>query len=241
MAGGSSSILVFVLVIAALFALLYISESTQSISPNKPRIVHVVNSNLSSSCLSVEHYESLFSTKGPIFGLPSYVPQGYALQCINVSGPNPSDEDAVSLYYFKDDKEFQSRFLPKIEKETNGRAIYAKWISEFYDAGGILVYRGIEYFGQDDPRYNDKLKHAEYERTMNFDGGSEHPLMKFADGNPVLISEFGQDQSGKDVNWLFLYMDNNWFIRIIGTSDSDELFKMAETIHETSKTETHVN
>lgn len=258
MTSRNSSLLVFALVIGVLFALLYVSGSTQSISPNEPRIVQTEsNSNLSSSCISVDHYESLFETDAPMLGLPSYLPNGYALQCINVSGPNPSEEDAVSFYYFKDDSEFQSKFLPKIERnETEYHPMYAKWISEYYDAGGIVITRSLEYIEEDDPRYNDKLKHAEIERAIGdplnecslpeFTRGNceppavENPPIKFADGNPVVLTNGIDRNSGNSVNSLLMYLDHNWLVWIVGPSDSDELFSIAESIHQKGGTETNV-
>lgn len=234
-----------------LFGLLYTSESTRLIPPNKPRIITFVDgSNLNTSCISFEHYGSLFGTKGQIVGLPSYVPQGYALQCIRVGGPNPAEEDSVAFYYYKDDKEFQSRFLPKIEKEAESYPFASTWTAEFNQAGGILVFRSIEYIEPDDPRYNDKVKHVEIERATgdprnqcplpeythgncNVDLQGDYPPIKFANGNPI-GSTFGYDQSRNRVNGLLMYMDHNWLVYILGTN-SDELFKMSKTINEIDK------
>jgi len=202
----------------------------------------------------MENYKSLFDiSKGPIVGLPTYVPQGYSLQCISVSGANPSEEDAVSFYYFKDDKEFQSRFLPKIEyeNETDSYPMYAKWFPEFYNAGGIVITRSIEYIDEHDPRYNDKLKHFEIERatgdprnncalieytrgdcTVDLQG--VYPPVELANGNPIHPT-FVQ-QSGDRTDGMLMYMDHNWLVYLIGNNDP-ELFKMAETIHQIGDTE----
>ena|GEM_PF-6708404 len=257
MARGNSTILVFVLSMSVLFALLYFSETTQSLSPNSPRIVHTIsnNSNLSSLCLSIQNYESLFeSGNGPMFGLPTYIPQGYALQCINVSGTDLSEDDRVSFYYFNDNQEFQSRFLPKIENGTIGHPMYEKEFPKFSDAGGIVITRSVEAIAQDDPRYNDKLKHIQIERAVadprndcslpaytrgecDVDLERDYPPIEFANGNPIVPTLSQQSEDGR-FDGLLMFMDYNWLVSIVGTPDSDELFKMAETIHQISTTET---
>jgi hypothetical protein len=256
-ARGNSTILVFVLSMSVLFALLYFSETTQSLSPNNPKIVHAVSSDssLSSLCLSVQNYESLFeSDNGPMLTLPSYLPQGYTLQCINVSGSDLSEDDRVSFYYFKDDQEFQTRFLPRIENGTIGHPMYEKEFPKFSDAGGIVITRSVEAIAQDDPRYNDKLKHIQVERAVadprndcslpaytrgecDVDLERDYPPIEFANGNPIVPTLSQQSEDGR-FDGLLMFMDYNWLVSIIGTPDSDELFKMAETIHQISTTET---
>lgn len=262
MAEAGTSVLLIVLVFASLFALLYVSQYTQSISPNRPRVVHtnIDDSSLSSSCLSLEYYESLFDTKkGPVVGLPSYVPQGYALQCINVSGPIVSEEDFVSFYYSKKDQEFKSKILPKIEKEPAGHPMYdTSWFPEFYDLGGIVITRSIEYIDESDPRYNDKVKHFEIERAMSdplsdcslpgFANGScelldcsatdysngtcdlqgDFPPTELVNGNP--LTQTFVEERGSRVEGVLMYMDRNWLVYIIGSPATEELVKIAETI-----------
>lgn len=242
-----------------LFALLYISETMQSMSPNKPRIVHTVttSSELNTSCISIGYYESLLEANHePRVGPPSYVPQGYALQCINlhVYGPNIPEEHAVSFYYFKDDQEFQSKFLPKIQKGIETDPMYADWFSEYYDAGGIVITRSTEYIEEDDPRYNDKIKHFEIERGTGdpqnecplheFARGeceikAEYPPVPLANGNPT-VPTFVQ-QHGTRVDGMVMYMDHNWLVYVIGGQDPDELFKIAESIPQSDRTTTLTN
>src|SRR5574341_236870 len=244
----TSPIVVFVLGMAALFGLLSISDATETVSPNSPRIVpSPAGPSLSLSCLGPEQYETLSGTNGVMLGLPSYVPEGYSLECINMRGPTLPDLSSVSLYYYKDDEDFRSRFLPKIEEGTEN-PLTAKWTSEFTEAGGILIFQSVEYIEENDPRYNDKVKHFEIDKALgdplnecpinvfinaNCEFQAEYPPIEFANGNPIAPT-FTIHDGGK-MNGLLMYMDNNWLVYIFGIVESDELFKIAETIRQSSQ------
>lgn len=162
------------------------------------------------SCMTMDEARSLYSQVGIHPGFPSYLPQGYRFQC----GIHNMSYYLISIYT---DENLRSMFPDDAHI----------WVSkEFRVNGGIR----IDYIHEFNPLWKD----PNYDKSKYAKQYAEGPYgnLTSVKGNPAALSKeyLWYEGKGREINNLWLFLDDDERYRIQSSLSQDELLKIAESL-----------
>ncbi|MGI0008842.1 MAG: hypothetical protein ACRD92_04400 [Nitrosopumilaceae archaeon] len=164
-------------------------------------------------CMTESEAYSLYSQVGADIHFPSYLPDGYSFECA------VHNHNAYLIYTYWNDEQ-RAKFA---DKANDGIG------NEFLVNGGIRIDYMNDYILNGwtvDPRY-DKTEYAKIY------GAYPDNTVTYVDGNPVVLSKeyFWYEGSGKQINSLYLFLDDDLKYRIRSSLPHEELVKVAESLY----------
>lgn len=161
-------------------------------------------------CMTIEEARSLYSQVGIHPSFPSYLPQGYRFQC----GIHGMNSWLITTYT---NEELRSVFPDDINSWTN---------NEFLVNGGIRIDYNHEF--------NPWTKDPQYDKVVYAKQYAEGPYGNLTDakGNPAALSKeyYWYQGKGREINQLWLFLDDDEKYQIRSSLSQDELLKIAESL-----------